>query len=327
MKVFINKVIPEIGFKLLDEAGIAYTVWKEKPILDRGQAIQFCKGHDAFLSVGQAGLDADFFRECKHLKVVALHSVGFDGIDIKAATENGVPVGNTPNVLNKATAETALLLMLTVARKALYLHNKIKQGEWGASQQPTQDLGIDLAGKTLGIVGLGRIGTELAKIVTQSWGMKILYHNRTTNAEAEKELGAKKVSMDELLAGSDVVSVHTALTSETKGMFGMEQFKKMKPSAIFINTARGGVHKEDELIEALQQQIIWGAGLDVTNPEPMSKDNPLLEMENAVVFPHIGSATKETRDKMSTCAVENIIAGLKGDPLPYPVNPEVRQGK
>ena len=326
MKVFINKIIPEIGFKLLDEAGIAYTVWKEKPILDRGQAIQFCKGHDAFISVGQAGLDADFFKECNHLKVVALHSVGFDGVDIKAATENGVPVGNTPNVLNKATAETALLLMLTVARKALYLHNKIKKGEWGASQ-PTQDLGFDLAGKTLGIVGLGRIGTELAKIVTQSWGMKILYHNRSTNAEAEKALGAKKVSMDELLAQSDVVSVHTALTPETKGMFGMEQFKKMKPTAIFINTARGGVHKEDELTEALRERIIWGAGLDVTNPEPMSKDNPLLELENAVVFPHIGSATKETRDEMSRCAVENVIAGLKGDPLPYPVNPEVHQGK
>lgn len=157
--------------------------------------------------------------------------------------------------------------------------------------------------------------------------MKILYHNRGVNAQAEQELGAKLVSMDELLAKSDVVSVHTALTPETKGMFGMEQFKKMKSSAIFINTARGGVHKEDELIEALKKQVIWGAGLDVTNPEPMSKDNPLLEMDNAVVFPHIGSATKETRDKMSTCAVENIIAGLNGDPLPYPVNPEVQQGR
>ncbi|MBI0399265.1 2-hydroxyacid dehydrogenase [Cyclobacterium marinum] len=326
MKVFINKIIPEIGFKLLEEAGIEYTVWKEKPILDRGQAIQFCKGHDAFLSVGQAGLDADFFKECNHLKVVALHSVGFDGVDIKAATANGIPIGNTPNVLNKATAETALLLMLTVARRALFLHKKIKKGQWGASQ-PTQDLGFDLAGKTLGIVGLGRIGTELAKICSQSWGMKILYHNRGVNAQAEQELGAKLVSMDELLAKSDVVSVHTALTPETKGMFGMEQFKKMKSSAIFINTARGGVHKEDELIEALKKQVIWGAGLDVTNPEPMSKDNPLLEMDNAVVFPHIGSATKETRDKMSTCAVENIIAGLNGDPLPYPVNPEVQQGR
>lgn len=325
MKVFINKIIPEIGFKMLEEAGIAYTVWKEKPILDREQAIHFCKGHDAFISAGQKGLDADFFEQCSHLKVLALHSVGFDGVDIEAATRHGVPIGNTPNVLNKATAETALLLMLTVARKALFLHKKIKKGEWGISQ-PTEDLGYDMEGKTLGIVGLGRIGAELAKICTQSWGMKILYHNRSRNEGAEKAFGAKKVSLDELLAQSDVVSVHTALTEETKGMFGYDQFKKMKPTGIFINTARGGVHKEEDLIRALNEKVIWGAGLDVTNPEPMQPDNPLLEMENAVVFPHIGSATKETRDGMARCAVENVIAGLKGEKLPYPVNPEVHAG-
>lgn len=307
---------------MLDDAGIEYTVWKEKPILDRGQAIQFCKGHDAFLSAGQAGMDADFFKQCKHLKVVALHSVGFDGIDIGAATQEGIPVGNTPNVLNRATAETALLLMLTVARRALYLHKKIQKGEWGISQ-PTEDLGFDLAGKTLGIVGLGRIGTELAQICTKSWGMKIIYHNRGNNEWAEKSFGARRVSLDELLRQSDVVSVHTALTPETRGMFGMEEFEKMKSSGIFINTSRGSVHKEDDLTEALRQNIIWGAGLDVTNPEPMSQDNPLLNMDNAVVFPHIGSATEETKNEMSRCAVENIIAGLRGEPLPYPVNPEV----
>ncbi|MFC4871358.1 2-hydroxyacid dehydrogenase [Negadavirga shengliensis] len=322
MKVFINKIIPDIGYRMLEEAGVEYTVWKEKPVLDREQAIHFCKGHDAFLSAGQPGMDADFFRQCSHLKAVALHSVGFDGIDIQGATEYGIPIGNTPHVLNKATAETALLLMLTVARKALFLHNKIKKGGWGISQ-PTQDLGFDLAGKTLGIVGLGRIGAELARMCTVSWNMKILYHNRRRNEEAEKEFGAVKVSMDDLLAQSDVVSVHTALTAETKGMFGYEEFKKMKPSSIFINTARGGIHKEDELIRALDEKLIWGVGLDVTNPEPMKADNPLLEMENAVVFPHIGSATKETRDEMTRCAVENILAGLRGERLPYPVNPEV----
>jgi len=324
MKVFINKIIPELGYRMLKEAGISYTVWKEKPILDRGQAIQFCKGHDAFLSAGQAGLDADFFEQCKHLKVVALHSVGFDSVDIGAATERGIPVGNTPNVLNKATSETALLLMLTVARRALYHHKRIKKGQWGIAQ-PTEGLGFDLAGKTLGIVGLGRIGAELAAICHRSWGMNILYHNRSSNPEAEKAFGARKVSLDELLQQSNVVSVHTALTEQTRGMFGMEQFKKMKPSAIFINTARGAVHREDELIAALEQKVIWGAGIDVTNPEPMKPENPLLDMDNAVVFPHIGSATKETRDEMTRCAVENIIAGLKGERIPYPVNPEVYQ--
>ncbi|SHN03807.1 Lactate dehydrogenase [Cyclobacterium lianum] len=325
MKVFINKIIPERGYRMLEEAGIAYTVWKEKPILDRGQAIQFCKGHDAFLSAGQSGMDADFFDQCRHLKVVALHSVGFDGVDIAAATKMGIPIGNTPNVLNKATAETALLLMLTVARRALYHHRRIKKGAWGIAK-PTEGLGFDLAGKTLGIVGLGRIGAELAKICSRSWGMNILYYNRGRNDAAEKAYGARRVSLETLLQESDVVSVHTALTDETREMFGLEQFKQMKSSAIFINTARGGVHKEADLIKALDQKIIWGAGLDVTNPEPMQPDNPLLDMDNAVVFPHIGSATRETRDEMTRCAVENIIAGLKGEQIPYPVNPEVYQG-
>ncbi len=325
-KVFINKVIPEAGLMLLDKAGIDYTVWKEKPVLDRDQAIIFCKGHDAFISAGQSGLDANFFKECSHLKVVALYSVGFDGVDIAAATKYGIPIGNTPNVLNRATAETALLLILTVSRKALFLHKKILKGDWGVTQ-PTQDLGVDIAGKTLGIVGLGRIGTELARMCARSWGMKIIYHNRSQNEEAESELGAQWVSFEKLLEQSDIISVHTALTDETEGMFGYEAFKKMKPSAIFVNTARGGIHREEELIRALGENIIWGAGLDVTDPEPMSPDNPLLEMENAVVFPHIGSSTFETRNEMARCAAENIIAGLKDERLPYPVNPEVYDKK
>ncbi|EON75414.1 D-isomer specific 2-hydroxyacid dehydrogenase, NAD-binding protein [Lunatimonas lonarensis] len=322
MKVFINKVIPAYGLRLLKEAGVEVTMWEDSAILSREEAIAFCKQHDAFLSAGQAGLDEGFFRQCSHLKVVALHSVGFDGVDIAAATQQGIPIGNTPNVLNKATAETALLLMLTVARRALFLHRKIKRGEWGVSQ-PTQDLGFDLAGKTLGIVGLGRIGSELARMCRQSWGMKIVYHNRSRNYEAEDEFGATWMPFEELLASSDCISVHTALTQETRGLFGYEQFKQMKPGAIFVNTARGGVHCEPDLIRALREGVIYGAGLDVTDPEPMAPDNPLLDMDNAVVFPHIGSSTVETRNEMSRCAAENILAGLRGERLPYPVNPEV----
>lgn len=322
MKVFINKVIPDVGLRMLEAAGVEYTVWREPSVLNREQAIEFCMSHDAFISAGQEGLDECFFRQCSHLKVVALHSVGFDGVDIATATQQGVPIGNTPNVLNKATAETALLLMLTVARRSLFLHRKIKKGEWGVSQ-PTQDLGYDISGKTLGIVGMGRIGAELARMCKQSWGMEILYHNRSRNEEAEEEFDAKWVPFDDLLAQSDVISVHTALTKETKGMFGYKQFKLMKPTGIFINTARGGIHKEGDLIRALEENLIYGAGLDVTNPEPMSPDNPLLDMDNAVVFPHIGSSTVETRNEMSRCAVENVLAALKGERIPYPVNPEV----
>lgn len=322
MKVFINKVIPDAGLNLLREEGIEITMWNQDRVLSREEALDFCLQHDAFLNVTQKGVDADFLGRCMHLKVIALHSVGFDNVDVEAATSFGIPIGNTPGVLNKATAEIALLLMLTVSRKALYLHKTIAEGGWGISQ-PTMNLGVDLNGKTLGIVGLGRIGTELARMCQLALNMKIIYHNRGTNEEAESALGAKRVSFDEVLAQSDVLSVHTALTEETRGMFGTEQFRKMKASAIFINTARGGIHKENELIAALEGGAIWGAGLDVTDPEPAARDNPLLTMENAVVFPHIGSATKETRDAMSIRAAENIIAGLKGEKLPYPVNPEV----
>jgi glyoxylate reductase len=322
MKVFINKVIPQTGLNLLKEAGVEISMWEEERELSREEALDFCLQHNAFLNVSQKGVDGDFLEKCRHLKVIALHSVGFDGVDVETATRLGIPIGNTPGVLNKATAEIALLLMLTVSRKALHLHKKIAEGAWGISR-PIMDLGIDLNGKTLGIVGLGRIGAELGRMCRLALGMNIIYHNRGTNPEAEQELGARKVSFDELLAKSDVLSVHTALTEETKGMFGMKQFQKMKRSAIFINTARGGVHKEKELIQALEEGLIWGAGLDVTDPEPADKDNPLLSMENAVVFPHIGSATEETRGAMSRLAAENIIAGLKGEKLPYPVNPEV----
>jgi lactate dehydrogenase-like 2-hydroxyacid dehydrogenase len=322
MKVFINKIIPEKGLNLLDEAGLKVTMWKEERELTREEAIARCLEHDAFLNVGQKGVDADFLQQCSHLKVMALHSVGFDGVDVAEATRLKIPIGNTPNVLNHATAEVALLLMLTVSRKALYLHKKIAEGGWGITQI-TKDLGVDLKGKTLGIIGLGRIGSELGRICKLALDMKVIYHNRGRNLEAERELDAKRMSFDELLEQSDVVSVHTALTSETAGMFGMKEFKKMKKSGIFINTARGGIHREQELTMALEKGVIWGAGLDVTDPEPIDRNSPLLRLENAVVFPHIGSATKETRDAMSRCAAENIIAGLKGERIPYPVNPEI----
>jgi len=153
--------------------------------------------------------------------------------------------------------------------------------------------------------------------------MKVIYHNRSRNEDAEKELGATYVSFEELLKQSDVISVHTALTPETEGKFNAEAFRQMKPSAIFVNTARGKIHNEEDLINALNEKLIWGAGLDVTNPEPMKPGNPLLTMPHVAVLPHIGSATETTRDAMSKLAAENIIAGLKGEKLPFPVNPEI----
>jgi lactate dehydrogenase-like 2-hydroxyacid dehydrogenase len=212
--------------------------------------------------------------------------------------------------------------MLSVSRKAFYLHDKIVKGDWKFFE-PTANLGIQLYGKTLGIFGLGNIGFEMAKRCIGAYYMKVIYHNRHRNLAAEKELNAQFVSFDELLKNSDVLSVHSNLSPSTRGKFDKSAFEKMKPTSIFINTARGAMHNENDLIEALQNGTIWGAGLDVTNPEPMKKDNPLLTMPNAAVLPHIGSATVETRNAMASIAAENIIAGLNGKRLPFPVNPEV----
>lgn len=249
-------------------------------------------------------------------------AVGYDNIDIPEATKLKIPIGNTPGVLSKATADIAFLLMLALSRKALYLHKKIIHGEWGF-YEPTANLGVELDGKTLGIFGLGKIGFEMASRCVKAFDMQVIYHNRSNNIEAEKKLGAKKVSLDELIAQSDVLSVHTALTVETKNFFDYAKFSKMKPTSIFVNTARGGIHNETDLLKALNENLIWGAGLDVTNPEPMLADNPLLTMPNVAVLPHIGSATQETRGAMSRLAAENIIAASKGKRLPHLVNPEV----
>ena len=318
MRVFVTRRIPETGLRLMQDAGIEVVQWTEKRGLSQEELIDHCQHYDALLSAGPNKLNEAFLQACRHLKVIALLSVGYDNLDVAAANRLGIPVGNTPGVLNNATADTAFLLMLLVSRKAVYLHKKILSGEWGL-YEPTADLGIELYGKTLGVFGLGKIGREMAGRCKGAYGMNVIYHNRHPNPEAEKELGARLVSFDELLAQSDVLTVHTALTPETKGTFNRQAFDRMKRSAIFINTARGGIHNEQDLTGALEQGVIWGAGLDVTNPEPMLPNNPLLNMPTVAVLPHIGSATEEARNGMAELAARNIIAGLRGEPLPNPI--------
>ncbi len=322
MKVFITRVIPDEGLRLLAAEGLEFTQWKETRNLTRDELIENCRTHDALIVAGFNHLDSIFLNASSHLKVIALHSVGFDNIDVATATKLRIPVGNTPGVLSEATADTAFLLMLATSRRAFYMHNKIAAGQWDFFE-PTADLGMQLNGRTLGIFGLGKIGFEMAKRCKNAYDMDIIYHNRSTNPEAEKAFKARKVSFKELLAQSDVLSVHTSLSAETKDKFNKEAFAQMKPGAIFINTARGPIHNEPDLLEALQNGIIWGAGLDVTNPEPMLPGNPLLHMPTVCILPHIGSATIETRNAMSRLAAENVIAGLRGKRLPYPVNPEI----
>ncbi|MBG6233688.1 lactate dehydrogenase-like 2-hydroxyacid dehydrogenase [Pedobacter sp. CAN_A7] len=322
MNIFVTRVIPQKGLDLLIEAGFEVTQYTEKRELSQEELILACKDHDALLSVGPNKIDENFLKQCSHLKGIALMSVGYDNVDVEAATRYGVPISNTPGVLSGATADVAFLLMIAVSRKAFYMSNSIAKGEWGFFE-PTVNLGQELNGKTLGVFGLGRIGMELAQKCKAAYNMNIIYHNRKPNDEAEESLDAQYVSFENLLKQSDVLSVHVNLTPETKGLFDHTAFKQMKPSVIFINTARGAIHQEDDLLQALQNKTIWGAGLDVTNPEPMEPTHPLLSMPNVCVLPHIGSATAETRDNMAVMAAQNLIAVLKDQEMPQAINPEV----
>ncbi|TRZ45426.1 D-glycerate dehydrogenase [Robertkochia solimangrovi] len=319
--VFISKPIPEVIVSLLKEHGFEVKVNNTSHKLSKSALIDACQQADYLLNVGMSALDKEFLQACKHLKGIALCSVGFDHIDLETASQYNIPVSNTPDVLSKATADTAFLLLLSVSRKSYFRSREIERGEWKNFEYMHQ-LGRDIQGDTLGIFGLGRIGFEMAKMARAAYGMRIIYHNRSRNPEAEDKLEAEYVSFEELLKRSDVISVHTNLTPDTQYRFDKVAFSKMKKNAIFINTARGKIHNETDLTKALIDKEIWGAGLDVTDPEPMLPDNPLLQMSNVCVLPHIGSATLETRTAMAEMAVRNLIAVSKNEQMPQIINKE-----
>ncbi|MFZ4929279.1 2-hydroxyacid dehydrogenase [Chryseobacterium sp. Mn2064] len=322
MKVFVNKRIPEIGIEMLKEAGLEIIIPENKS-LSHEEWMEYCKNTDVVLNVGgDFKYNKDFFDACPNVKAIALYSVGFDHVDIQEANRRKVPIGNTPDVLSRATSDVAFLLMQSVARSASYNFQKVKNGDWNAFD-PLHALGQELYGKTLGVFGLGRIGFEMAEKSRKAFDMNIIYHNRHRNEEAEKIVEAKYVSFDELIENSDVLSIHASFTPKHKELFNSSVFDKMKPNTIFINTARGGFHNQKDLYNALVEGKIWGAGLDVTNPEPMPADDPILELSNVCVLPHIGSATIEARNGMARLAAGNIIAFSKGEKMPACANPEV----
>lgn len=321
MKVFVSKRIPDIGIQILKDENLDL-IFPENNNATNEEWLENCKKADIILNVGKSKYDKAFFENCPNVKAISLFSVGFDQVDITEATKRKIPVGNTPHVLSRATSDVAFLLMQMVSRKASYNINKVKSGNW-KDFDALEELGQELYGKTLGILGLGRIGFEMAEKCKATFGMNIVYHNRGHNEQAEKELDAKYVSFEELLQESDVISTHASYTPEQSNIFNKETFEKMKPNLIFINTARGGFHNESDLFEALESGKIWGAGLDVTNPEPMQKDNPLLQLPNVCILPHIGSATIEARNGMSKLAAENVVAFFKNQKMPTCVNPEV----
>jgi glyoxylate reductase len=321
-KILVSRQYPKAGIKLLEKENFDLSLWGKKRPMTKTELIDGAKTHDAILCTVTDQIDQHFLEQCRHLEIISQFAVGYDNIDINMATYFGIPVGFTPDAMSEATADISFGLMIAVARKMFFMHKTIINGQWGYFN-PTGNLGSELKHKTLGIFGLGRIGVKMAQRCKNAYDMDIIYHNRTRNKDVGKLLDATYVEFDDLLAQSDVLSVHCALTPETKEIFNGATFKKMKPSAIFINTARGPIHNEKDLTLAIQAGDIWGAGLDVTNPEPMKPDNPLLFMENVCILPHVGSGTIEARDQMSVLAAMNIIEFYRNGRLLHIVNPEV----
>lgn len=245
------------------------------------------------------------------VKALSTISVGYDQFDVPDLTKRGIVLAHTPDVLTESTADTVFSLILASARRVVELADWVRAGHWKASIGPAQ-FGVDVQGKTLGIVGLGRIGGAVARRAALGFNMKVLYTNRSPNEAAERDYGARRVELDELLTTADFVCLQVPLTDATRHMIGAEQFRKMKKSAILINASRGATVDEQALIAALEAGTIHGAGLDVFEREPIDPASPLLRMPNVVALPHIGSATHETRHAMARCAAENIVAALAG---------------
>ena len=278
---------------------------------------------DALFVTGNIRVDEALLNQAPKLKVIVQAAVGYDNIDIEACSRRGVLVGNTPGVLVDATADVAFGLILCSARLLHTGWEHVKSGAWG--QRKGMGFGVDLANKTLGIVGLGRIGAAVAARA-QASRMNVIYHNRTRRTD-EAQLGVSYASFDELLTRADFVLAMLPLSKDTEGMFDRTAFAKMKPTARFINVARGKIVKTDDLYAALKENKIAYAALDVTDPEPLPGDHPLLTLDNILITPHIGSSTVETRDAMALLSADNVMAALEGRKMPACVNPEVEEQK
>jgi glyoxylate reductase len=270
-------------------------------------------------------IDAEFLEAAPRCRVVANMAVGYDNADVPAMTARGVLLTNTPGVLTETTADLAWALMLAAGRRVVEGQQLIEAGRWG-NWSPMFMVGQDVHGATLGIVGAGRIGSAIARRAS-GFAMQVLYHNRRPAPQVEAETGAQYRVLDDLLREADFIVVALPLTGETQGLFGAREFGLMKPTAVFVNIARGPIVKERELVEALKAGRPWAAGLDVFEKEPVGADHPLLKLPNVVAVPHIGSASAATRTRMATTAAQNLVAALTGQPVPNAVNPEVLAGR
>lgn len=294
-------------------------LWDDPAPIPRPLLCEWLQAAEGLIPFATVRVDDELLAHAPHLRVIAQAAVGYDNIDVDACSRRRIPYGNTPGVLVETTAELAFGLLLTAARRIHEGWNFVQGGKWPTGQH--FPFGVQLHGKTLGIVGMGQIGAAVARRAVAS-GMRVIYHNRNRRPD-EQALGAAYQPFDSLLAQADFVIVLTPLSAETRGLFGRAQFAKMKPTAYFINAARGQIVDTEALIEALASQKIAYAAMDVTDPEPLPGDHPLLRHSNLLITPHIGSATTETRVAMAQLTADNLLAGLAGKRLPACVNPDV----
>ena len=319
-RAFLTRTIPSAGLDLIKNV-CEVDLWEDELPPSSDVILEMIKGVDGLVCLLTDRIDAKVL-DCagQGLKVVSSFAVGVDNIDIDAATARSIPVGNTPGVLTETTADLAFALLLAAARRIVEGADQARAGKW-RTWSPTGLLGRDAYGATLGIVGMGRIGRAVARRAS-GFDMKVIYFNPGSKG-SDRICGARVVEFEQLIAESDFISVHVPLTAKTHRMFDRETLKRMKPTAVLINTARGPVIDHDALYEALDRGWIGYAALDVTDPEPLPADHPLYGMPNCLIVPHVGSASVATRDKMAVMAAQNLIAGVKGKRLPNCVNPEV----
>jgi lactate dehydrogenase-like 2-hydroxyacid dehydrogenase len=316
-KILITRVIPDRGLSLIRER-FEPVVWPHELPPGRQELVDLSRGVEGLLCLLTDKIDGSLLDSIgPQLKVISNMAVGVDNIDLPAATARGIPVGNTPGVLTDATADQAFALMLAAARRIVEADKFLRAGKW-ITWSPSLLLGADLVGATLGIVGFGRIGRAIARRA-QGFELQVVYYDPA----GRPEYGARPVELKDLLRQSDFISINVPLNDETKHLVDADFLAGMKPGAILVNTSRGGVVDQAALYDALKNNRIFAAALDVTDPEPLPMDSPLLELDNCILVPHLGSASRRTREMMSLLAAENLIAGILGERLPNCVNPEV----
>ncbi len=319
-RVFVTRSLPGTALDELRQAGYQVDVWPEFLAPPREVLLERVRGAAGLITMLEDRVDAELMDAAgPGLKVIAQYAVGLDNIDLEAAKKRGIVVTHTPGVLTDATADLAFALLAAAARRVLEGHDYVRRGEW-KTWHPELLLGPELFGATVGVVGFGRIGQAFARRA-RGFEMKVLYTSRRPKPEAEAALAAERVELDELLARADFVSLHTPLTPETHRLMNAERLARMKEGAVLVNTARGKVVDTEALLDALEHGPLFAAGLDVTDPEPLPADHPLLHHPRVVVTPHIGSAGRATRLRMAEMVARDVLAVLQGRPPRYPATP------